>query len=366
MIEKNGLKILIVDDTPANLLVMAKTLENEGYEMRFSEDGASALAIVKKASFDLILLDVMMPKMDGFEVCQHLKADPTTANIPVIFITAKTDVDSIVRGFTVGGVDYVTKPFQVEELRARVGTHLSLRLREQELRQLNATKDKFIGILAHELKIPLGGIKGFITLLDEQFEQFSVADIRENIRLTRDAIENVFALIENLLNWSSLQMGPVVFRPSIFELCEVLTGIIRECEDSAIHKHIALDFQSKGELWVQADVEMVESIVRNLIANAIKFGRKDGLARVLAAEREEDILVTVEDDGSGIAAEDVPKLFRLDTEVKQIGTYGEVGTGMGLILAKGYVDRHGGRIWLESEIEKGTKVFFTLPKARAN
>ncbi|KOR28549.1 hypothetical protein TI05_16725, partial [Achromatium sp. WMS3] len=289
-----------------------------------------------------------------------------TAEIPVIFITAKTDVESIVKGFAVGGVDYVTKPFQVEELRARVGTHLDLRLREQELRQLNATKDKFIGILAHELKIPLGGIKGFITLLDEQFEQFSVSDIRENIHLTRDAVENLFALVENLLDWSSLQKGPIAFRPSVFELSEILIGVIRECENNAIYKHIALDFKAPSELWVNADIDMVEVIARNLINNAIKFGREHGLARITAEERKEDILVTIEDDGIGIAKEMVDKLFRIDNDIKQLGTYGEVGTGMGLILTKGYIDLHGTQIWLESEVEQGTKVFFTLPKANTS
>lgn len=363
MIEKHGLKILIVDDTPENLLVIAKTLEPEGYDMRFSEDGVAALTVTKKTDFDLILLDVMMPHMDGFEVCRRLKADPATANIPVIFLTAKTDTESVVTGFDVGGVDYVTKPFQVGELRARVETHLSLRLREQELCQLNATKDKFISILAHELKIPLGGVKGFVSLLHEQFDNFSIADIRENISLVKDTIENISSLLENLLNWSNLHTGLVSYRPSNFELCAVMADIANLYEEDAVHKQITLDIQAQGDLWVHGDIEMVEIVLRNLVSNAIKFGHQNGLVRMLAEERQQDVLVTIEDDGRGITEEECKKLFRLDTEVKQMGTYGELGTGMGLILAKEYIDRHGCRIWLESESEKGTRVFFTLPKA---
>lgn len=363
MIEKSSLKILIVDDTPENLLVIAKTLEPEGYEMRFSQDGANALSIAKEANFDLIILDVMMPNMDGFEVCQKLKANPLTANIPIIFITAKTDTESVIKGFDVGGVDYLTKPFHVGELRARVGTHLKLRSRELELHKLNATKDKFIAIIAHELKIPLGGIKGFITALNEQFEQFSIADIRENINLVKDAIENLSALVENLLNWSILQIGQGLYRPNDFELNSIVYDMVHLYDSYAAHKQITLDVQMQGDFWVYADVDMVEVVLRNLLSNAIKYGHKNGLVHVSIQEQNKEILVTIEDNGIGIAEEKCQNLFRLDSKIKELGTYGEVGTGMGLILAKEYVERHGGRIWIKSKIEEGTQAGFTLPKA---
>lgn len=362
--EKNSLKILIVDDTPENLLVIARTLEPEGYEMRFSQDGAAAINIAKETSFDLIILDVMMPNMDGFEVCRRLKEDPTIEDVPIIFITAKTDTNSIVKGFEVGGVDYLTKPFHIGELRARVGTHLKLRLRERELRQLNATKDKFIGIIAHELKIPLGGIKGFVNIMNEQFELCSIADIRENISLVKDAVENLSALVENLLNWSNLQIAPILYHPNDFELNSMVYDIINWFKSEIDYKHLTIEVQVNNELQVHGDIGMIESILRNLLSNAIKFNRKDGYVKISSTEQEQEIFIIVEDKGIGIAEEDCQKLFRLDAEFKQIGTYGEVGTGMGLILAKEYVIRHGGRIWLESEVETGTKVFFTLPKAK--
>jgi len=353
---------LIVDDTPENLLIISKILEPEGYEMRFSQDGATALAIAKEISLDLIILDVMMPNMDGFEVCQRLKAEPATANVPIIFVTAKTDTQSIIKGFEVGGVDYLTKPFNIGELKARIGTQLKLRLHERELQQLNATKDKFIAIIAHELKIPLGGIRGFIKVMTEQFDLCSIADIRENITLVREAIENLSALVENLLNWSNLQIKPITYRPSDIELNSVITDIIHTFKAEIIYKRINIEVQVYNELYVYADIEMIELVLQNLVSNAIKFCHKHGLVQISANEQEQEITISVEDNGIGIEAEDIQKLFRLDVEFKRTGTYGEVGSGMGLILAKEYVTRHGGRIWIESKVNQGTKVFFTLPK----
>lgn len=363
MIENNNLKILIVDDTPENLLIIAKTLEPEGYEMRFSQDGMNALSIAKEVDFDLIVLDIMMPNMDGFEVCRRLKADPATTHIPVIFITAKTDIESIIKGFNIGGVDYLTKPFNINELRVRVSTHLKLRLRELELQKLNATKDKFIAIIAHELKIPLGGIKGFVTALNEQFENFSIADIRENITLVKEAIENLSALVENLLNWSNLQVGHSLYCPNKLELNSIIYEMVHLYDSYAAHKEISLNFQMQGSFWVYADIAMLEIVLRNLMSNAIKYGRKKGFVRIIVIEQEKDVLITIEDNGIGITDEKLQKLFRLDNAIKETGTNGEVGTGMGLILAKEYVERHNGRIWIKSAIEKGTQVYFTLPKA---
>lgn len=366
MVEKTGLKILIVDDTPENLLVIAKTLETEGYDMRFAEDGIAAIAIAKKTNFDLVLLDVMMPNMDGFEVCRRLKADPNTVGIPVIFITAKADTDSIVKGFDIGGVDYITKPFHVGELRARVNTHLTLRQRDQELQQLNATKDKFISIIAHELKIPMGGIKGFIGLLHEQFEIFSIADIRENVTLIKDAVDNLFSLLENLLNWSMLQVGTLKYNPNNFELRPLLIDVIQYYGNEATMKGITVDVQCQDDIWVHGDTEMLEAVVRNIVANAVKFGRENGAVRIFATPREQEILVIIEDNGIGIPKDKQQKLFQVDAEVKRLGTRGEIGTGMGLILAKEYIALHSGRIWLESEPEQGTRVFFTLQKTTAD
>ncbi|KOR30395.1 hypothetical protein TI04_06005 [Achromatium sp. WMS2] len=363
MIKKNDLKILVVDDMPENLQVIAKTLENTGYEMRFAEEGTSALLMVKETSFDLILLDVMMPNMDGFEVCRHLKSDPTTASIPVIFITAKTDTASVVTGFAVGGVDYVTKPVQVDELRARVDTHLRLRMREQELRRLSATKDRFVSIVAHDLKTPLGGIQGFVSLLNKQFDDLSTVEIRESISLIGDAVENVTALIENLLSWSSLQVGAVTYNPSNFELSPVVVDVVNSFSGDLEHKQIEVSIKVPDDIWVYADIEMVEAVLRNLVSNGIKFGHRHGLIRLVALKQGKQVLFAVEDNGCGISEDNCSRLFMLDSSVKQTGTYGEIGTGMGLILSKEYVERHGGKIWLESQKDRGTKVYFTLPQA---
>jgi len=365
MTTKNGSRILIVDDVLENLQIVAKALEPQGYDMRFAEEGAKAVAMARETAFDLILLDVMMPDMSGFEVCRRLKQDAKLAKTPVIFITAKTDTESILTGFEVGGVDYVTKPFRLEELRARVGTHIALHRRERELQQFNATKDKFISIVAHELKIPMGGIRAFVALLNEQFERFSIADIRENIRLIKDGLEGLYNLIENLLDWSHLQVGLIPYRRRDLELGSLVRQVVQQFDGDAKAKRIRWDIRVPPAISACGDLEMVETIVRNLVSNAVKYGRDQGRVSICAEDRERDILITVADDGCGISPLDQTKLFRLDAELKRRGTHGESGTGMGLILAKEYVECHGGEIWLESELDQGTQVFVALPKGPA-
>jgi signal transduction histidine kinase len=359
--ERSELKILIVDDIPENLQVVASTLEPEGYQLRFAEDGESALEAAAEETIDLILLDIMMPGMDGFEVCQRLKSNPETHEIPIIFITAKADNESTVKGFRAGGVDYVTKPFQVEELRARVGTHLRLRQREIELEELNQAKDRFLSVLSHDLKIPMRGINGFLGVMQEQFEQMSIAELRENLRLLSQAADNFTNMVQNMLGYSSIQSGLAAFRPDELELNPILEEVV---------SMFAVDGEQKGIEWlveadrdsrVFADLEMTQSVLRNLVANAVKYSDENGVIRLSAVADDADVIISVEDEGCGISEDNLTNLFELDRDVKEIGARGEIASGMGLVLARECVERHGGRIWVESDLERGTRVSFTLP-----
>ena len=164
--------ILIVDDMPKNIQLVAKFLTDEGYNLFFAQSGVAALKQVNTRPFDLILLDVMMPGMDGFEVCEKIKEIPSAHNIPVIFLTAKTDDEAIARGFSLGGVDYITKPFNPVELVARVRTHLKLRQREKQLRDLNSTKDTLLSVISHDLKTPFFNIMGLGELLLKDYDGY--------------------------------------------------------------------------------------------------------------------------------------------------------------------------------------------------
>lgn len=359
--ERSELKILIVDDIPENLQVVASTLEPEGYQLRFAEDGESALEAVAGEAIDLILLDIMMPGMDGFEVCARLKSNPETHEVPIIFITAKADNESIVKGFRAGGVDYVTKPFQVEELRARVGTHLKLRQREIELEQLNQAKDRFMSVLSHDLKIPMRGINGFLGVMQEQFEQMSIAELRENLRLLSQAADNFTSMVQNLLGYSSIQSGLAAFRPDELELAPIFEDVARMFSVDGERKGIVWTLDAEEDSRVFADLEMTQSILRNLVSNAVKYCDAEGAIRISARPDDTEMVIIVEDDGCGISEENLATLFNLDRDVKEIGARGEITSGMGLVLAKECVERHGGRIWVESDFDKGTRVSFTLP-----
>ena len=357
--------ILIVDDVPENLQVIVHSLEPYEYAIHSAENGRDALAIAASEKLDLILLDVMMPDMDGFAVCEHLKADPATAETPVIFITAKTDTNSMVRGFKAGGVDYITKPLQVDERRARGDTHLRLCRRERKLKEPNAAKDRFISIISHEMKAPLGGINAFLATMEEQFETMSITEIWENLHLLRQASDNFMELVNNLLDWSTIQVGMTSYRPHDIELIPVTEDIQRLFEIETQRNGMRWEIEMPENIQAHADLEMVETILRNLVSNAVKYSWDNGLVRIKASEDEQEITICIEDTGRGIASDDQKKLFRLDEGFKLAGCRGEMGTGMGLILCKECVDRHSGRIWVESEIDLGTKVCFTLPKAKS-
>lgn len=180
-IPEKKITVLIVDDMPKNIQAAAAILSKEGYDISFDEDGESALRHVRDMKFDLILLDITMPNTDGYEVCRRLKADPEAGRIPVIFLTARSDIDSIVKGFDVGAADYVTKPFNEAELLARVKTHLALKQADTQLRELNAAKDKFFSIISHDLKGSFNALGLGFDLLIDDYDRLSEPKKKESV-----------------------------------------------------------------------------------------------------------------------------------------------------------------------------------------
>jgi len=359
--------ILIVDDNPLNIQAIASILQHEGYAMSFALEGESALANAKERPFDLILLDIMMPKLSGFEVCQQLKAAAETADVPVIFLTAKTDVESIGKAFAVGGVDYVTKPFYPVELLARVKTHLRLKHTEHHLRALNASKDNFLSIVSHDLRGPFSVLLSLTKLLVRNFDHYQAEDMRENIGVVHDAAQHFYKLLDNLLNWSRLQRGVIRYRPARFDVAALVTEVCGVFALTTRQKQLRLHNQVPAETWVDADIDMLSTVLRNLIGNAIKFSYPDSDIEVglsLAAEPGWCCL-SVQDHGVGIRAEDLPKLFRIDSQHKTVGTAGEEGTGLGLVLCQDLIEKHGGHLWVESQPQQGTCFYFTIPLAGA-
>jgi signal transduction histidine kinase len=362
MIQEQAPSILIVDDVAENIQIVAGVLKDEGYSMAFATSGSAALDSARNNPFDLILLDVMMPEMDGFETCRRLKADPETADSTVIFLTAKTDLESVVRGFELGGRDYITKPFNSAELSARVRTHVELKRNAAHLEKLNSAKDRFISILANELKGPFVGLNGVLKMVDEQYDVLEREMLRDYISLSRKASDQLLELVENLLTWSSMRTDGLPFAPRPIDLSESINQTASDLKEALESKELVLDNQVEEGSFAFADEGMTRIVLKNLLTNAAMFTQQGGSMGIEAQAEADRLKVRVWDTGVGISEEDRHNLFHIDKRVKRKGTAGEMGTGMGLIVCRELIERNGGEIWLTSQPGQGTEVFFTLPR----
>lgn len=373
-LEPSRHKLLVVDDNPTNLSVLSDYLNGFGFVILTARDGESALRRAALAAPDIILLDVMMPGLSGFETCRLLKESPKTRDIPVIFMTALTETSEKVEGFSVGALDYITKPFQKEEVLARLATHLRLRdltrkLREvnrqleqhtRELEAANQTKDKFLSIIAHDLRGPFMPVLGYSGQLLRRAETAPVADIKRYAERIHRSAQLVHDLLENLLHWSRLQLGR--FEPVMSEadLRTMVEGVLSIFLETAEAKGVRLLNEVPESLLVQADENMLTAVLRNLVSNGLKFTPGGGQVAVSATNHGSEIEVRIADTGRGIPSENLPRLLTSQVPFSTPGTAQERGTGLGLLICQEMVVKNGGRIWIESKKDEGTTVAFTL------
>lgn len=348
-------KILIVDDVPKNIQLVANFLTKVGYQINFAVDGASAIEHASKGEFDLILLDIMMPGIDGFEVCATLKENEITKDIPIIFLTAKTDNESIAKGFEAGGVDYITKPFNPTELLARVKTHISLKNREKELRELNKTKDTFLSIIGHDLKTPLANIISLGDIIMNN-KEISTEERNELVNDMVDSGRQGGWLLENLLSWTRIQTGSITNKPEILDLNEIVHQNVDFVYQNAQHKGVDILVDCVAGIKIFADRNIVHTILRNLLSNGIKFTHSGGYIKIISTRTpENEIRLKVIDSGIGIRPERLKDLFTKVGNTSTDGTQNEKGSGLGLVLVKDLIDLIDARIEVKSEVEKGTR-----------
>jgi signal transduction histidine kinase len=326
-------------------------------------NGKEALNFVKKIIPDLILMDIMMPEMDGYETCKNLKSNEITNNIPVIFLTAKVETDDIVKGFEVGGVDYVTKPFKKEELLARVRTHLKLKKTEMELLELISMKDRLFSIIGHDLRSPLGTLMMMMESLADPDSNYNEAEIKKYMSMLKDSSKTAFNLLENLLNWARSQQKLVQFNFTMNNVKEIVDENIKILLNTAESKSISINHNIDSTLTALFDKNCIMTVIRNLISNALKFTPDGGSINISAEKSDEYVEIAIADNGVGMSKESVEKLFRNNLIQSTRGTKGEKGTGLGLLLCKDFVEGNNGKIRAESEEAKGTTIFFTLPLA---
>ncbi len=326
--------ILIVDDNPANLGMLFRYLTKYGFKVLLTSDGESALELINEEPPDIILLDILMPGLNGFEVCSKMKESEKTQSIPVIFLSALTDTSDKVKGFEAGGVDYITKPIQHEEVLARVAAHLTIRNQRNKLAKINVSKDRLFSIISHDLRSPFMSIIGSTQLLLDSLKEMDKDEIYDIVSSCHSSAKITFTLLENLLEWSRIQTNSLEFDPQNFHLYPISNKVINLYSERAKKKNITLDSNIDRNTKVFADENMSYTILRNLTSNALKFTETGGSISISSVRNDEYVELSVTDTGLGMSDEDMAKLFRIDIQHTTLGTSQEKGTGLGLILCK--------------------------------
>ena len=372
------INILVVDDSQENVRLLSHVLKEEGYKIREANTGKEALQIVEKNLPDIILLDVMMPGMNGFEVCKKLKQGEATQDIPIIFLSAVTDTDSKVTGFEVGGVDYITKPFQREEVLARIDLHVRLKQLQHELEQkiealeerehrlnaLNQRKDWLMRILSHDIRNPVTGIIGVAELLFNTSDSFNTTDKQDMYRSILQSGREIRNLVVDLLSKEYAEKGISELSISEVDLKSLIHDVIDLHRPTAMVKDIQFDLKEVRSLNLMVDPLKMDQVLGNLVSNALKFTPEGGTVSVgVDVDTDENTaIITVSDTGTGISDSEMKKLFTRDhSEVVQPGTRGEEGTGIGLDIVNRFTKLHGGKLNVKSTKGEGTLFTVKIP-----
>lgn len=360
--------ILVVDDVPQNLQVLRSTLQKEGYRIAAANNGQVALRYLQKEVPDLILLDVMMPEINGFEVCREIKSQKIFQDVPVIFLTARTEVEDVISGFDAGGVDYITKPFNMAELLMRVKTHMELKqARDQlldyteELKALNEEKTEFLGIASHDLKNPLTAV---LMLADAVAQDEDSPDyVRERGQQILHSGRRMMDIITNLLDINRIESGRLEPEPELFDVQDLLTELVMSHERQAKAKNLTLEWQpSDALLLLQTDWQLFAQILENLLSNAIKYS-PEGRTITLGASEGDQITCFIRDQGPGFSESDKAKMYRKFARLSARPTAGENSTGLGLSIVKRLSRLLGAELRCESALGEGSTFYVTLPRA---
>lgn len=358
--------ILVVDDTPANLQLLTGMLKEKGYRTRPCPNGTAALRAAAAEPPDLILLDINMPDIDGYEVCRRLKADDTLKEIPVIFISALSETMDKVEAFHVGGVDYVTKPFQFEEVEARVETHLQLRRQQRQLqeqynrlKELEQLRDGLVHMIVHDMRTPLMGISGFLQLAEmQELPEKAARYVAQSLASSQSLIE----MVSSLLDVSKMESGQMELDPAEHDLKSLVSQALAKVE--GLKGRRTLTVEAPGEpVPLTCDGELVTRTVQNLVGNALKFtDEEEGSIRVVVEPGEETIRVSIRDNGPGIPEEYREKIFEKFGQVEMREQKHKYSTGLGLTFCKLAVEAHDGTIGVDSVVGEGSTFWFELPR----
>ncbi|MFA8434207.1 MAG: response regulator [Marinifilaceae bacterium] len=383
--------ILIVDDIPDNIKVLNAILGNEEYEITSALNGKDAIMLCISNSFDLILLDIMMPEMDGYEVCRYLKSKDKTKDIPIIFLTAKVDKDSIVQGFEVGAQDYVTKPFNPRELVARVKTHLELKQKNESLKFMNLqleekvaartleleemnksleeanirlssleeAKNDFLSLMSEELREPLTGIVGFADMLE-----FSIKNKThlKYIRFIKEACEKLVGVSDMALLLSALRFDRYQMNLSNHSVQDLVDQAVENLTKRAEERKIQVRVSIPEQLEVKGDEQLLRLSLEKVLENALEYAPARSYVRIGMEELGRKLRVWIVDEGPAFSTTDVNYSFHFFSPSGSNGQSGFKRYSPGLVVVKLIMDLHNASVDVENLDDGGVKVSFLLPK----
>tara|TARA_R110000787_G_scaffold71771_1_gene159763 strand:- start:14817 stop:15959 length:1143 start_codon:yes stop_codon:yes gene_type:complete len=377
----NKYKILIVDDNDKNIQVIANLLSENNYNVDYALNGPDGLSLIKSQNFDLILLDIMMPNMDGYEVCKRIREDETIKEIPVIFLTAKTDIESIKKAFNYGGLDYISKPFNGDELLARVKTHVELKTIKEELRNVNEglekkvlertteldkankkllgidkAKSQFIKIISHEIRTPLNGIIGGLSLLKDSGLTEETTSLFNILDLSAKRLEAFSKKALDISLFSSYSKEMLKLKKT--NINDLISSIINRKEWSRNGKEINFikAFNTNMKV-ISIDSKYFKKCLYNIIHNAIKFSPNKGQIIITSIEKDNQLIINIKDEGIG---------FEKGFSINDIKTFDnknhfDENPGLGLYLSNQIIKAHGGYLENGNNTEKGAFVNICIP-----
>jgi len=385
-------KLLIVDDNPKNIQVLANLLEPAGFQISFTTNGQAAIDGVCKEDFDLILLDIMMPEMDGYEVCNRIKKITGKKDIPIIFLTAKNDPESIAKGFKAGGVDYLTKPFSFEELLARVQTHIDLKYSHDQLKELNQNleikveerthelkeayerleeakkslesldhaKTEFLHLLSHEIRTPLNGIINPVLMLKENPNPETLANLIEMLDISVKRLEKFSLTALQIMRIRTQKEDALMKEP--FYLQEIISSCLYGFKKRMEEKKVTIEFKSEGAFEICGDVEFLKICFNNILENAIHYTPTSTNILITLCETDNTIQCKIIDKGIGFSQKAMDTLFK-PFSLGQ--SHVNINVGLGLHLTKLIMDAHGGDLKISNSNDGGAQVELTFPAIKS-
>lgn len=368
-VQLNQFKILVAEDNPIHSLILENILRMQGYGVLLADSFDKAFSILSKDHVDLILMDVIMGDMSGFDIVETIMETPEYQDIPVIFITSLDSTEDIIRGFDVGAVDYIRKPFEPQILLRRVRQQINLlyqrriiALQKKSLEAAIASRDQIYAIISHDLRTPIASLKMILNILSLQEVHKDQESLRQMVYSGNDIAEQLFSLLDNLLKWTKSRLGMLSFVPQSVQFDDVIFGVVEVLRPTALLKDITIETCIESCITIYFDTDILKSVIRNLLINALKFSHKGSSVKILLYSEGNCAVMEVVDTGIGMD-ESIQKSIRESLPSgSRPGTANEQGSGLGLWIVKQFVQGKEGEFFFESVENQGSKFGLRIPK----